>query len=258
MAASVLVACLLLGPGSVRAGDDKAGAAAGNDYATNRKIYENLRHVINRGADLYNRPTSDWDACYRLYEGALLMTRPFLDHEPELQKDIDAGINAGRTATRDQRAFVLREVIDKIRSTVSAKLAPPVVVSPPRPRPDTLWGRLGEKENFTKIVDDFVTAVLADPKVNFDRGGKFKFGEAEVKKLKDQLVDLGSSVSGGPKTYKGKAMLELHKGMDISGAEFDALLGHLKAALARNGVKPTDADEVLKKVEATRKSIVEK
>src|ERR1043166_5829416 len=103
-----VAACVLaLAAGGLRAQDNKA---------TDKKVYETLREVINHGADLYNPPTSDWNGCYRLYEGALLAIKPLLDHRPDLQKAIDTGRAAARANPQVQRrAFDLREVIDRIR-----------------------------------------------------------------------------------------------------------------------------------------------
>ncbi len=78
-------------------------------------IYSTLRNVINRGADLYNN--DDWAGCYRLYEGALMMVRPLLDHHRNLQRAIDeARVNAENDPQLLRRAFVLRAVMDKIRT----------------------------------------------------------------------------------------------------------------------------------------------
>jgi truncated hemoglobin YjbI len=52
-------------------------------------------------------------------------------------------------------------------------------------------------------------------------------------------------------------MKEVHKGMGITNAEFDAAVADLKKALEKNDVKGDDAAAVLKAVEATRKDIVE-
>ena len=150
------------------------------------------------------------------------------------------------------------EVLGKILTKVSAKVAPPVVVPSPPRRPDTLWERIGGKQTFTKVIDDLMDAALKDAKVDFTRGGKFKFDDAALKKLKDQFVALGSSVSGGPEKYTGPSMKELHKGMGITDAQFDALVGHLKKALEKNGIKPEDAAALLKAVETTRGNIVER
>src|SRR5262249_51851585 len=48
-----------------------------------------------------------------------------------------------------------------------------------------------------------------------------------------------------------------HKGMKITDDEFNALAGHLKDALKKNGVADADAKMVLDAVEGTRKDIVE-
>ena len=53
-------------------------------------------------------------------------------------------------------------------------------------------------------------------------------------------------------------MVEIHKGMGITDAEFDAFMGHLTAALKKNGVGPAEAASFAKKIEGTRPDIVEK
>ena len=110
--------------------------------------------------------------------------------------------------------------------------------------------------NVRKVVDDFVAAAAPDPKVNFLRDGKFK--ELDVAALKQRLVEQISSVSGGPYPYTGRGMKEVHQGMGITDAEFDALAGHLKTALERNGARPEDVAVVLKVIGSTRGDIVEK
>jgi hemoglobin len=245
---AVLAACaLVLAAGGLRAED--AAKPAGPDKALDKQIHETLREVINRGADIYNPPNSDWNGCYRFYEGALLATRPLLNHRPELQKAIDAGLATARANPQVQRrAFDLRAVIDKIRDDIN-----------PNPKPvanATLWERLGGEANVKKVIDDFVAAAATDPKVDFFRGGKYK--DVDVPTLKRQLVEFVSLAAGGPLKYTGRSMKEIHKGMAITDAQFDALAGHLVKALKDHGAKQADIDELVKIVGSTRKDIVEK
>jgi hemoglobin len=121
----------------------------------------------------------------------------------------------------------------------------------------TLWNRLGGEQRVTRIVSDFVDAAVADPKVNLSRRSKYPLGARQVAELKSRLVELTSSVTGGPRQYSGKTMKEAHKGMAITDAEFDALVGHLKAALVKNGVKADDVAVVVAAVGSTRRDIVE-
>jgi hemoglobin len=208
-------------------------------------VYNTLRSVINHGANLYN--SGDWNGCYRLYEGALMTLRPLLDHRPELQKAIDTGLDKAQgTSALSRRAFVLREVIDKVRADTKG------------PAVATLWDRLGGEKNVRKVVDDFADLAAKDEKVDFTRGGKYKPTEAKLDELKQKLVELISSVSGGPLKYTGKSMKEVHKGMGITDAQFDALADDLKKALEDNGAKPDDIKALLEIVGTTRKDIVEK
>jgi hemoglobin len=107
------------------------------------------------------------------------------------------------------------------------------------------------------VVDDFVASAGPDPKVNFLRNGTYKLDAAGAALLKRRLVEFVSAATGGPLEYKGKDMKTAHLGMAITDAEFNALAGHLKAALEKNGAKPDDVNAVLLAVGGTRKDIVE-
>jgi hemoglobin len=223
---------------------------ASGDKAADTKIYDGLRTVINTGADLYNIDR-DYAGCCRYYEGALTAYRPLLAHRKNLQDAIDAGIAKARTTpSLTDRAFVLRGVIDQIRTETNPNPSAP-------PATKKLWDRLGGEAGVKKVVDDFVATAAKDPKVDFTRGGKYKLDEKAVEKLKTDLVGLISSVSGGPLPYKGRSMKEIHKGMEITNAQFDATAKHLEAALKKNGVAPDDIKAVMAVVESTRKDIVE-
>jgi hemoglobin len=247
---SLAAACLgLLAvvPGPTGASDDKPAPAR---KPFDQRVSDAVLDVLTHGVALHNgdlrrgiRPNPT--ACYHLYQGALLALQPLLDEYPELQKAIQVGLAQAARAPENERGFVLREVLDKVRDTVKMRKAA------------TLWERLGGEANVKKVVDDFVAAALSDPKVNFLRDGRFD-GKVDVNRLKQLLVAQISSVSGGPLKYEGRDMKAVHQGMGITGAEFDALAGHLQAALKKYGVAEADVKAVLDAVGGTRKDIVEK
>jgi len=248
----VALACVVaLAAGSLRA--EKPTGAPLDRKALDKQVYDTLKEVINQGAAIYNPPTSDVNGCYRLYEGALMTLRPLLDHRPDLQKAIDAGLQRARANPQmAQRAFDLRAVIDKVRADTNPN--PKAAAAGPGGA-KTLWDRLGGEENVRKVVDDFVGMAATDPKIDFFRRGKFK--DVDVPQLKQYLVEFVSMATGGPLKYKGRSMKEVHKGMDITDEQFDASAVALKKALEKNAAKPEDVDAVLKAVEGTRKDIVE-
>jgi hemoglobin len=247
-------------PGSAFAADEKDAPAPLDRKTLDETLYKTLKDVINRGADLYN--SGDRAACYHLYEGALLALKPLLDHRPDAQKAISTGLaDADRMTSITDRAFALRAVIDKIRSDIHPKKSE-ATTGGPKPPPSTggkkaLWDRLGGDANVKKVVDDFVELAATDPKVDFDRSGKYKLDAKKVADLKKLLVEMVSSVSGGPLKYEGRSMKEVHKGMGINDDQFNASAADLKKALEVNGIKPEDAKELLDIVETTRKDIVE-
>jgi hemoglobin len=80
----------------------------------------------------------------------------------------------------------------------------------------------------------------------------------KIEKFKTDLLHLASKKSGGPYDYNGPDMLEIHKGMGITDAEFNAFVDHLKKAFDKNGVNPLDQALFLKGIFDKRKDIVEK
>ena len=119
----------------------------------------------------------------------------------------------------------------------------------------SLYDRLGGEKAITAVVDDFVGRAAADPKVNFTRGGKY--AKVDVPQLKKHLVALVGSVTGGPQKYTGRSLKEVHKGMQITEAEFNALAADLVASLDKFKVPAAEKDELLKIIGSTKGDVVE-
>jgi hemoglobin len=125
----------------------------------------------------------------------------------------------------------------------------------------TLYERLGGHDAIVAVVDDFTSRAASDPAVNFTRKGhpnEWKPTSADLNRFKVLLVQFIESNTGGPKNYEGRPMDVAHKGMEITGPEFDALAGDLKATLDKFKVPQKEQDELLTIVGSTRASIVGK
>ncbi len=79
-----------------------------------------------------------------------------------------------------------------------------------------------------------------------------------VDRLKYGLVTFISENTGGPLKYKGRDMTTVHKGMEISEAEFNALAADLGKALDYYKVPPKEKGELIAIVGSTKKAIVAK
>jgi truncated hemoglobin YjbI len=257
------------------------GTMPAGDRKVDKIVYDSLRDIINHGADLYN--SGDWAGCYRLYEGALLMIRPMLDHRPKLQGSIaDALRNAEADPTLARRAFVLRYVIDQIRTdvnpnpkaadkTMADKATKPPEVDTTKKAPvvsdkgkekekekgskATLWDRLGRDAGVGVVVDDLFKVVAADKKVDFTRGGKFPVKDPEM--LKSRIVDFLHSLADPTFKYEGKTMKAAHAGMGITDAEFNAFLDDVEKVLTDHKVAPGDQTAIVDALERFRKDVVQ-
>jgi hemoglobin len=129
-----------------------------------------------------------------------------------------------------------------------------------KPKPERrvalLYTRLGGEKGLRRIVDDFVTAVLASKDVR--EVHKQHFREGDVAGLKRKLVEQLGEATGGPEKYSGKNMKDAHQGLGIADPDFDALVEALKAALEQNNIGKAEQDELLGMLAPMRKDIVEK
>ena len=133
----------------------------------------------------------------------------------------------------------------------------------------TLYQRLGEEQGIRRIVDDFIQRVLEDPRVNWTRKGVSKrswFGRQKaaqweatpqnVERLKVHFTQFISLAAGGPANYEGKPLKPSHLEMQISKAEFEAVIGDLKASMDKLQIAADVQKDLLSIFESTRQQIV--
>ncbi len=227
----------LIGSGSVGwAGDDPDGLSD-QDSRINKSVVQ----AINSGVPIYNR--GDPASCYRIYQGALVGIIPFLDSRPSLQETVKKSLaSAEINGTYYDKAAQLRGTLDEIRATILLK---------------PLWSRLGGEPAVKLVVHDFVLKAAGDPKVNFFRDNKYKLDEQGVAHLEELLVQLVSTVSGGPLKYSGRELKSSHAGMGITGEEFGAMAIDLVEILKKYRVPDREIQELVGLIAMTRKDIVE-
>ena len=121
----------------------------------------------------------------------------------------------------------------------------------------SLYDRLGKKKAISSVVDEFVSRVAGDARIN--RMFASTAGDpARLKKFKSHLVDQICEASGGPCKYSGKSMKAAHMGMGISGNDFGALVEDLVGALDKFKVGQHEKDQLLGALGPMKSDIVEK
>jgi len=116
----------------------------------------------------------------------------------------------------------------------------------------SLYERLGGTGPITAVVGKFVTIVGGDKRING------YFAKADLVQLKKHLINMVCQASGGPCEYTGRDMKTTHKGMGVTGAAFNALVGDLVEALDTFNVPEREKGELLSVLGPMKGDIVEK
>lgn len=108
----------------------------------------------------------------------------------------------------------------------------------------TLYERLGGADGISSMVDDIVEAHLNNPVIRA-RFLPYLERPEKVAEVKKHTCDFLGAGSGGPETYTGRSMPETHRGMNISEAEYLAVMDDIMGVLEKHGIEESARCEVL-------------
>lgn len=114
----------------------------------------------------------------------------------------------------------------------------------------SLYERLGGTQGITRIANDVIDNHLSNKTI------APRFAGHDADKLKHAAATFFITGTGGPALYEGKDMISAHKGMNISPAEFMAVLDDALDALTKNDIKQREQEEVLYVLYSMRSHIV--
>lgn len=115
---------------------------------------------------------------------------------------------------------------------------------------DSLYQQLGGQPGLTTLMDDFMTRLLADKRMN-----PF-FKDVDHKHVKAQLVAQFCEVSGGPCKLKGPDMKKAHAGMDITKRDFNALVEVLQDSMSAQGIAFSTQNRLLARLAPMHRDII--
>ena len=117
----------------------------------------------------------------------------------------------------------------------------------------TLFLRLGGMDGITAFSDDFLGRVTNDPVIiPFFKG----LTDADLKRIRQHVIELLCSATGGPCTYSGKDMKTTHKDMEINNDSWNAFTGHLNESVTRFRVPDRERNELVVIIASLKKDIV--
>ncbi len=126
----------------------------------------------------------------------------------------------------------------------------------PRPQPvaapmgETLFARLKGTDGIAAVVGDFYRKVCRDMQL------AHYFERTPVPFLQRHMVAFLVQATGGPKEYRGRAMLDAHEHLRITGRDFDRVADHLVATLQEHGIEDADIEAVARAIAPLRPVIV--
>lgn len=116
----------------------------------------------------------------------------------------------------------------------------------------SLYETLGGQVVVEAVVVEFYRRVLDDVRINH------YFLKVDLEKLHSHQAAFVAHLLGGPHPYMGRDMAEAHSGLHLSKSDFDAVAGHMVAALECHAVAQLHIDAVISKIAALEREIVHK
>jgi len=107
--------------------------------------------------------------------------------------------------------------------------------------PAPLFDRIGGRAGLERIVPDVVQLHLENPVC----GARFRAAKKSPAELTSLAIEFFATGLSGVATYEGLSMPEAHAGMDVTEAEFLAVLDDVLAALQRHGIAEREQAELL-------------
>ena len=119
----------------------------------------------------------------------------------------------------------------------------------------SLYQRLGGYDAIAAVTDDFLGRLASDPQL-----GRFFVGlsTSSLTKTRQHIVDFLCQATGGPCMYHGRDMKTAHAGLKITESDWEVMVKHLNATLAKFNVPQKEQGEVQAAVAGLKADIVEK
>jgi hemoglobin len=136
-----------------------------------------------------------------------------------------------------------------------AAVAPALPQPPQTAAPASLYQRLGGYDAISAVTDEFLHRMITDRQL-----GRFFVGLSTPSKdtLRQHVVEFLCHQTGGPCSYVGRGIDEVHTGLGITEPDWKIAVGVLSATLDKFHVPATEKGELISAVAKFKDDIVGK
>lgn len=113
-----------------------------------------------------------------------------------------------------------------------------------------LYDELGQQQGISQLMESFVLEIAADERIIHH------FENVDIDRFHRMLSEHICELSGGPCEYMGESMVTVHTGMNISRAEFNAVVEHLMTAMDEQQLPVSTQNRLLAILAAFHKEVI--
>ncbi len=114
----------------------------------------------------------------------------------------------------------------------------------------SLYDRLGGEAGLANIVDDWYSRLVTDPMLS-DR-----FTGPDKTYLKNQYLNFFIGLTGGPRSYHGRPLTDIHRHLRVTEEEWDETMRQMQKALLRYHIPEPTRREFMDKLASLRTQVV--
>ncbi len=115
----------------------------------------------------------------------------------------------------------------------------PAADAPAPAAPRTLFDRLGGQDGIAAVVDALLVNIGADGRINM------YFNNLDQVRFKTNMTGFFCEKTGGPCSYAGGEIKRVHKSLQVSAVDFDAMMETTAKTLDEKGVAEADKKELM-------------
>lgn len=116
----------------------------------------------------------------------------------------------------------------------------------------SVYEKLGGEKKIAEIVDNFIN------EISFDENIFKHFEESHVDRFREKLIEQLCVETGGPCTYSGDSMAEVHAKMNVTESEFNRTVDLLVSAMKTAAVPHRLQNKILARLAPMRGDIIYK